>query len=150
VIIETLSAAEPALSVSSWFRLTAVVLPQSTAQYTFMVSAGGVSRLWLTADLNQPGNAAVIASTANATAPASWNEQTSQLSASLTLEKDRPYYLELQGHGPHFSVGVKVHRVLFNARDIASVSDEVQVRCYMSCCRICRWCEFEVVLGLLI
>ena len=128
--------ATDALGLSSdvYFRLTAVLTPASTALYTFLLSAGGPASLRMSADLNTPRDAAVVATTSRSTQYQSFGEQSTQTSAQFPLVAGREYYLEVQGVGSHVTVGVSIARGIFNSKDISTAQDEAQVmKCRLQC-----------------
>ncbi len=128
IVTHTEASALEGLSPYTWFRLTTVFTPATTGILTFLLSAGGPARLWVTGDLNRPSLAPLAAATSASTGFRSWGETASQRSVDFAVEAGEQYYMEVQGHGSHVTVGAELHRGLFNSKDTMGAADEVQVR----------------------
>jgi hypothetical protein len=126
------------MQATSMFRLMGVFTPTTTATYSFVVSAGGAAQLYLYDDLNRPSLASIVASVPSPTGVRQWSLFASQRSRAMELTGGKAYYVEVQGKGPHVSVGVALARGIFNAQDNDASADEIQVCCCALRCWIAR------------
>ncbi|MDZ7744292.1 MAG: PA14 domain-containing protein [Candidatus Saccharibacteria bacterium] len=74
-------------------RLSAIICPPTTGDYTFWIASDDSSELRLSTDLN-PDNVSVIASVTGWTNPNEWTKYGSQESSPVTLTAGVPYYIE--------------------------------------------------------
>lgn len=74
-------------------RVHALLIPPQTGDYTFYVSAGGDSVLYLSSD-DSPQNAKPIASVQDGTTRREWNKSPLQTSAPQHLQQAKRYYIE--------------------------------------------------------
>ncbi len=88
-------------------RLSGYVCPPQTGNYTFFIAGDDVAELWLSTDNNQV-NKRKIAAVPGWTNFREWNKNSSQKSASITLQAGTRYYIEVLhkegGGGDHVSV----------------------------------------------
>jgi len=89
-------------------RLSALICPPQSGDYTFWISADDGAELRLSNDIN-PANAATVASVPGWSAPDEWDKFPEQESALVTLEAGQYYYIEGNykegGGGDHVQIG---------------------------------------------
>lgn len=112
-------------------RLTGLLKPTVTGNYTFYIASDDSSRLFLSTDATA-ANKVQIASVATGswTNPQQWNKFSSQTSAVRTLQAGQTYYLEVQhqevGGGDHVAVAWQgpgmTEKALISAANLAPIS----------------------------
>ncbi|MBK1884427.1 hypothetical protein JIN85_18565 [Luteolibacter pohnpeiensis] len=75
-------------------RLRGYLKPATTGNYTFWISSDDYSELWLSTT-DSKFDRVKIASLAGATSVNAWDDQTSQMSVSITLQAGQSYFLEV-------------------------------------------------------
>ena len=79
-------------------RLRAMLYPPESGKYTFYVAGNEHAELWLSKDATMD-NATKIAYTSTATAFRGWTVHSSQKSVEISLENNKPYYIEVVHKG---------------------------------------------------
>lgn len=82
------------------FRMYTIVVPPAQGDYTFFISSGSSARLYFSSDAD-PSNKSLVAQVLpeQAISPNAWDTFDSQRSATVTLKRGVPYYVEAWGIG---------------------------------------------------
>lgn len=94
---EVLSLFETASNRGSDFgtRMTALLIPPASGDYTFWVASDDNGELWLSTDRSDK-NKSMIASVSGWAGPREWSKFSSQQSAIIPLVAGQPYYIEVR------------------------------------------------------